>query len=369
MREPTPGARPLLNAALATLGLTALHHIYGGLIYGTRWRLHGAFIAILVGIVLMAIAHAYAIAERARWRAVAGYTLVALVVAMPIVAIGAFEGAYNHLVKNVLFLGGAPHDLLVRMFPPPTYELPDDLVFELSGTAQVIPATIAAIAAVRFVRALRRPRACQRPACERVVPLRCLTSINGEPAELPDREHVVHLQFRRFAGCPVCSLHLRSFVRRHAEIESVGIHEVVVFHSTAEELRVHAGELPFTVVADPEKRLYREFGVESGLRSLLDPRVWGTIVVAVLRSTLAMIRGRERPPSLLPRGGRFGLPADFLVAADGRVLACKHGEHADDQWSVDDMLDIVHAATEASNHGRRSGADVDSRGLSSHARE
>ncbi len=33
--------------------------------------------------------------------------------------------------------------------------------------------------------------------------------------------------------------------------------------------------------------------------------------------------------------------ADFLVRADGRVLAAKYGTHAYDQWSVDEPLERV----------------------------
>jgi len=32
---------------------------------------------------------------------------------------------------------------------------------------------------------------------------------------IPEPDGLVHLQFRRFAGCPVCNLHLRSFASRH----------------------------------------------------------------------------------------------------------------------------------------------------------
>ncbi|NVB84948.1 MAG: AhpC/TSA family protein, partial [Kofleriaceae bacterium] len=39
--------------------------------------------------------------------------------------------------------------------------------------------------------------------------MRCLVSLDGEPIEVPDPARLVHLQFRRFAGCPVCNLHLR----------------------------------------------------------------------------------------------------------------------------------------------------------------
>ncbi|MEV6295732.1 peroxiredoxin-like family protein [Streptomyces sp. NPDC051896] len=185
------------------------------------------------------------------------------------------------------------------------------------------------------------PSTPRRPRPGSALGPRELTPVSGPPLPVPDPDRLVHLQFRRFAGCPVCNLHLRSFVRRHEEIEAAGIREVVVFHSPADELRRHTADLPFAVVADPDKRLYVEFGVESAPRALLDPRVWGPIVRAVLRSSWAILRGRERGPASRPHGGRFGLPADFLIAPDGSVLAAKYGEHAYDQWEVGELLELA----------------------------
>ncbi|WP_234310769.1 MULTISPECIES: hypothetical protein [unclassified Streptomyces] len=48
-------------------------------------------------------------------------------------------------------------------------------------------------------------------------------------------------------------------------------------------------------------------------------------------------RGREHLPSTSPNGGRLGLPADFLIGSDGRVLAAQYGEHVYDQWPVDEL--------------------------------
>lgn len=45
-------------------------------------------------------------------------------------------------------------------------------------------------------------------------------------------------------------------------------------------------------------------------------------------------------------GKHLGLPADFLIGSDGRVLAAKYGSHADDQWSVDELLDLAGAASD-----------------------
>jgi peroxiredoxin len=235
-----------------------------------------------------------------------------------------------------------------RLFPPPTYEMPNDAFFEITGVAQAVLGGIAAWHLYRFG-ARRRPPPSRAGGAARLAPGailrgRQLVAISGKAAQIPDAERLVHLQFRRFAGCPVCSLHLQSFVRRRHEIDTACVREVVVFHSSADELRVHADHLPFAVIADPGKRLYAEFGVESAPRALLDPRAWGAILRGVLRSLVAVVRGRESLPALRPRGGSLGLPADFLIDRDGCVIAAKYGAHADDQWSIDELLRLAQDA-------------------------
>lgn len=111
-----------------------------------------------------------------------------------------------------------------------------------------------------------------------------------------------------------------------------------MFHSTAEALMSHAGDLPLAVIADPDKRLYTAFGVQSAPRALLDPRAWVPVLRGVLRSLRAALRRQQPVPTMNPHGGRLGLPADFLIASDGRVLACKYGSHVYDQWSIDEIL-------------------------------
>jgi hypothetical protein len=169
----------------------------------------------------------------------------------------------------------------------------------------------------------------------RTVPDRELVAISGAHVPVPDPDRLVHLQFRRFAGC------LRSVVQRHDEITAAGVREVVVFHSSAEDLREHVADLPFEVIPDPDKVLYREFGVESAPRALLHPKAWPTIVLAVWRTMSDVRRNRRPAPPKKPPGGRFGLPGDFLIAPDGRVLASRLGRHVYDQWSVDELLNLV----------------------------
>jgi hypothetical protein len=144
---------------------------------------------------------------------------------------------------------------------------------------------------------------------------------------------------------------LHSIAQRHKQIVAASIQEVVVFHSSADELLPYVHDLPFAVIADPDKRLYADFGVESAPRALLDPRVWVPMVRGILRSLGAILRGKQPAPPLNPQGGRLGLPADFLIASDGRLLACKYGSHAYDQWSVDELLRLSRSEFQAREVG------------------
>ena len=163
-------------------------------------------------------------------------------------------------------------------------------------------------------------------------------NIHGAGVSIPNPTQWTHLQFRRFAGCPVCNLHLQSFVARHQEIVNAGVREVVVFHSSDAELLPYQGNFPFDVVGDPTKALYRKYGVEASILALLSPKAF----MASLKGNL-----RKDKPELnmmkIPNGGILGLPADFLIAPDGIVRAVRYGTHAYDQWTVDEVLAQISA--------------------------
>lgn len=165
------------------------------------------------------------------------------------------------------------------------------------------------------------------------VPTRTLRNIHGAEVPIPDaRSPWTHLQFRRFAGCPICNLHLQTFVARSDEIAKAGIREVVVFHSPDASLLPFQGRFPFDVVGDPEKKLYAQFGVETSIYSLLNPGTWPAIRAG---------RALADQPESEPEGGVLGLPADLLIAPDGTVAASHYGRHAYDQWSVDEILALA----------------------------
>ena len=125
-----------------------------------------------------------------------------------------------------------------------------------------------------------------------IVPARLLETVSGAAVAVPDAVRLVHLQFRRFAGCPICNLHLRSFAARLAEIDAAGVREVVVFHSTAREMRRYEDHLPFAAIGDAAKKLYREFWVEAGPRALANPRALWAVLRSIGPTTMDTIRRR-----------------------------------------------------------------------------
>ena len=168
-------------------------------------------------------------------------------------------------------------------------------------------------------RTSRSPGSAGRIAPGDIITARELTTIQSERILLPVLGILTHLQFRRYAGCPICNLHLHSMARRHDEIAAAGIHEIVVFHSAAADMLPYQGQLPFAAVADPSRKLYGEFGVTASPRAVLHPKAW----TAPLNPRVypIILRGIRACGSPAPRHGdtALGLPADFLIEPDGRL--------------------------------------------------
>lgn len=169
----------------------------------------------------------------------------------------------------------------------------------------------------------------KRKQGEQITPIQ-LVNLQNETLNIPS-EKIVHLQFRRFSSCPICNLHLQTFVSRKNELDDANIHEVVFFHSSRQLMLPIQKQMPFDIIADPDKRFYQRFGVETSLRSVLS-----------LKAMSKAIQGHRqmKAPITKAENGRLGLPADFLISPAGELLALHYGKHADDQWSVEDLLSL-----------------------------
>ena len=166
-----------------------------------------------------------------------------------------------------------------------------------------------------------------------IFPATTLESVTGESVKLPDPNRLVHLQLRRFVDCPICNTHIAEVRGRAREIEAAGIKEVIVFHSSAQSIRSYQKDVPFVLVGDPKKALYKELGVNASL-GFLSRKALGAAMRGVAHGHFG----------LRLSGGPAGLPGDFLIAPSGRIIAVKYGTHAYDQWSVDELIALAKGA-------------------------
>jgi hypothetical protein len=142
-------------AAIAVLGLTSVHHIYGAAIYGTPWRLHIVYFAVPAAIVIAATLF-FGWAWRG-WTSgfIATWAGSLLALALPVAAIGFYEGGYNHVVKNLVFFGFG-EDAARTLFSGQAYEMPNDFLFEATGVAQFPLAVLTAVLVARLLRSTIR---------------------------------------------------------------------------------------------------------------------------------------------------------------------------------------------------------------------
>jgi peroxiredoxin len=167
-----------------------------------------------------------------------------------------------------------------------------------------------------------------------LAPVFAADALGGRRVDLAAlRGRTVLVKFYRFATCPVCTLHVHKFIRDYGVLEALGLTTLVVYHSPADKLEKSRQEpAPFALVPDPEKRIFRAFGVETGLAGMFSP--------AVMRDyAAALIEGF--PPGLLTsEGGITGNPADFLIDAEGRVAFAHYGKHYADSLTAQQVAEV-----------------------------
>ena len=133
------------------------------------------------------------------------------------------------------------------------------------------------------------------------------------------------LMFFRYASCPMCNLRLHDVAQQYARLQERGLVALAFFHSSASSIRAHAAvrHYPFSLIADPEFRVYSLYAVETS---------WPRLLLSVARPSFYMDWLR----SLRHRfwGGvawqMATMPADFLIGPDGRIVEAYYGRDIGD---------------------------------------
>jgi hypothetical protein len=118
-----------INIALMVF-LTSLHHVYGAFHYDTMWRLHTLIVNLPLLLLVLIISRPSILSPRLEG------IRIFITSFFWIAWVGIYEGIYNHLIKNIIFF--TTPSVYDFFFPSSIYERPNDLIFELTGLAQIL---------------------------------------------------------------------------------------------------------------------------------------------------------------------------------------------------------------------------------------
>ena len=138
----------------------------------------------------------------------------------------------------------------------------------------------------------------------------------------------VMLSFYRYAVCPLCNLRVHDLIKHYASFSERNLDLVAVFQSPRESIRRYVGKqaIPFSVIADPERALYRLCGVESSWAGFIKGSLRLSMVTSAL--TKGFLPGKME-------GIKSMVPADFLIGPDLTVQVAYYGSDIGDHLPIE----------------------------------
>jgi hypothetical protein len=118
------------------MALTIFHHYYGSIIYEAPFRLHVVYFGLSIIAILSWLFNLSKRELKPPLDRIVYWGFLFLAFLVPTALIGLYEGGYNHMLKNILFFTNYPESKFIKLYPPPMYEAPDNLIFEFSGSLQ-----------------------------------------------------------------------------------------------------------------------------------------------------------------------------------------------------------------------------------------
>jgi peroxiredoxin len=159
-----------------------------------------------------------------------------------------------------------------------------------------------------------------------------VTDIFGQPRRLEDyKDKKLLLSFYRYASCPLCNLRVHRLIQAYDELHEHGLHMLAFFESPKESIIKHVGkhDAPFPIVGDPERSLYKKYGVESSWSAFFK-----SMIVKMPALMTAMFKG-FMPGKM--EGHKHLLPADFLVAPDLSIKTAYYGANIGDHLPIEEI--------------------------------
>ena len=141
----------------------------------------------------------------------------------------------------------------------------------------------------------------------------------------------------RYIGCTICQLDIHKMAEQYDKVKEKGAKLFVVLQSDSDHVKKELEQkpLPFTIICDPEKKIYEELEVKPARNKL---RLAGNIfrVANKLNETkaLGITHGDYE-------GDELQLPALFILNSHKVVIFSHYANSLADMPSVEEMISLL----------------------------
>jgi thioredoxin-dependent peroxiredoxin len=162
------------------------------------------------------------------------------------------------------------------------------------------------------------------------------STIDGKTFNLSDlKGKKIHLSFYRNGACALCNLRVHEISMRQKDFDKAGIQVVAVFESSIEDMKPYVGQqkLSFTLLSDPQGKLYELFGVKNS------PEIVNTVISsgsAKDRITAASQAGFNLVQQA--NANFFRIPAEVLINQQFEIVKTHHCDQLINHLPIDEVL-------------------------------
>ncbi|WP_264793253.1 redoxin domain-containing protein [Aureispira anguillae] len=153
------------------------------------------------------------------------------------------------------------------------------------------------------------------------------------------KKNKVLLVFLRHAWCPVCNYRTHELIGNYNALKEAGYEVVVVYESSKKSLLpyVEDHDLPYFVIADPQRELYKAFKVEFSSEKMLKSRT-NTKMLTHYKKGMELFGDRQYAKEKGEEKSSI-IPADFIINKDRTLETVYYGEYIGDHLPVKELLE------------------------------
>ena len=156
----------------------------------------------------------------------------------------------------------------------------------------------------------------------------------GNTVKLSDfKGKKIILSFYRNVSCPFCNRRIHAIMGNNLKLKNSGVQLVLMFESSNKKLSesvFHQGVLPWPLIGDPEKLVYKKYGVEASALKAITTLLHSNPIKAMQETkAFNLPEDKEATISLIP--------ADFFIDEHFKIVKAHYGKHFDDHISLDEI--------------------------------